>query len=101
KPPANPHGVDAILDMVGGDYFAKHMELLAVGGRLVHIAFVRGSQVSADLRLIMTKRLVITGSTLRSRAVAEKSSLVSAVEQHLWPLFADGRIRPIVSRVFP
>ncbi len=98
---SSPHGVDVILDMVGGDYFPRHVDLLATGGRLVQIAFARGSRVTVDLRTLMTKRLTITGSTLRSRPVAEKSALVAAVEQHLWPLFNDGRIRPIVSDRFP
>jgi NADPH2:quinone reductase len=98
---AKPHGIDAILDMVGGDYFAKHIDLLATGGRLVHIAYSHGSQVTADLRTIMTKRLLITGSTLRARYVAEKSSLARAVEQNLWPLFASGQLQPVIDTSFP
>src|ERR1700723_3324345 len=85
-----PHGLDAILDMIGGDYFPKHLDLLATGGRLVHIATSHGSQVTADLRSIMMKRLLVTGSTLRSRSVAEKSSLARSVEREVWPLFANG-----------
>jgi NADPH:quinone reductase len=98
---AHPHGVDAILDMVGGDYFPKHIDLLAMGGRLVHIATSHGNQVTADLRSIMMKRLLVTGSTLRSRTVAEKSSLARGVEQKLWPLFASGHIRPVIDSAFP
>jgi NADPH:quinone reductase len=98
---AHPHGIDAILDMIGGDYFPKHIELLATGGRLVHIATSHGSQVTADLRSIMMKRLLITGSTLRSRSVAEKSSLARAVEKELWPLFATGQLRPVIDSDFP
>ena len=98
---ADPHGIDAILDMIGGDYFPKHIELLATGGRLVHIATSHGSQVMADLRSIMVKRLLITGSTLRSRSVAEKSSLARAVEKELWPLFATGQLRPVIDSGFP
>jgi NADPH2:quinone reductase len=98
---AQPHGFDAILDMVGGDYFPKHIDLLATGGRLVHIAFSHGSQVTVDLRSIMTKRLLITGSTLRARSVAEKSSLARAVEQEVWPLFASGQLQPVIDTFFP
>jgi NADPH:quinone reductase len=98
---AQPHGIDVILDMIGGDYFAKHLGLLAPLGRLVHIAFSHGSQVTADLRSVMTKRLLITGSTLRFRTVAEKSSLAQAVERELWPLFANGQLRPVVDSAFP
>ena len=98
---AQPHGIDAILDMIGGDYFPKHIDLLATGGRLVHIATSHGNQVTADLRAIMMKRLLVTGSTLRSRSVAEKSSLARAVEQEVWPLFASGQLRPVVDSAFP
>ncbi len=93
-------GVDVILDMIGGDYFSKHIDLLRRDGRLVHIAFARGAEVALDLRKLMGKRLVITGSTLRSRPVAEKTRLRDGVEQHLWPLFASGQIKPIVDRVY-
>jgi NADPH2:quinone reductase len=98
---AHPQGIDAILDMIGGDYFPRHIALLATGGRLVHIATSRGSQVTADLRSIMVKRLLITGSTLRPRPVEEKSALARSVEQEVWPLFANGQIRPIVDSAFP
>jgi NADPH:quinone reductase len=98
---AQPHGIDAILDMVGGDYFPKHIDLLATGGRLVHVAYSHGSQVTVDLRTVMSKRLLITGSTLRSRSVAEKSSLARAVEQNLWPLFASGQLQPVIDTSFP
>ncbi len=98
---AQPHGIDAILDMIGGDYFPKHIDLLATGGRLVHIATSHGNQVTADLRAIMMRRLLVTGSTLRSRSIAEKSSLARAVEQDVWPLFASGQLRPIIDSAFP
>jgi NADPH:quinone reductase len=98
---AQPHGIDAILDMIGGDYFPKHIDLLATGGRLVHIATAHGNQVTADLRAIMMKRLLVTGSTLRSRSVAEKSSLARAVEHEVWPLFNSGQLRPIIDSAFP
>lgn len=96
-----PHrGVDVILDMVAGDYFPKHVELLGRDGRLIHIATGHGSEVALDLRKVMGKRLTITGSTLRSRTVEEKTRLRDGVEQHLWPLIGTGKIRPVVDRVF-
>ena len=98
---AQPHGIDAILDMVGGDYFPHHIDLLATGGRLVHIATSHGSRVTLDLRSIMMKRLLVTGSTLRSRSIEEKSSLARAVEQEIWPLFNSGQIRPVIDSTFP
>ncbi|HEY4051310.1 MAG TPA: NAD(P)H-quinone oxidoreductase [Acidobacteriaceae bacterium] len=100
-PEAPPQGINVILDMVGGDYFAKHLELLAPRGRLVHIAFLAGSRVTVDLRAVIRKRLLITGSTLRDRTVEEKSALISAVEHELWPLFESRGLRPTVSQVFP
>jgi NADPH2:quinone reductase len=94
-------GVDVILDMVGGDYFPKHLGLLARNGRLVHIAYSRGREVAADLALIMQKRLHVTGSTLRGRPVLEKTALRDSIRERLWPEFAAGRLRPIVDRIFP
>lgn len=98
---AQPNGIDVILDMIGGDYFPKHIELLATGGRLVHIATSHGNLVTLDLRTIMMKRLLVTGSTLRPRSVEEKAALCRAVEQKVWPLFASGQLRPIIDSAFP
>lgn len=98
---AGRSGVDVILDMVGGDYFPKHIQLLALDGRLIHIAFGRGAEVKLDLRKLMSKRLVITGSTLRPRSVEEKTRLRDGVEQHLWPLFVSGKMRPVIDSVYP
>jgi putative PIG3 family NAD(P)H quinone oxidoreductase len=95
------NGVDVVLDMVGGDYFAKHIRVLARDGRLVHIATTGGNKVELDLRALMAKRLIVTGSTLRSRSVEEKSNLRDGVEENLWPLVQEGKIRPIVDSVFP
>jgi putative PIG3 family NAD(P)H quinone oxidoreductase len=94
-------GVNVILDMVGGEYFPKHIEILARDGRLVHIAFLGGWDVRLDLRAVTSKRLVITGSTLRSRPVEEKRRLRDGVEAHVWPLLRAGKVRPVMDRVFP
>jgi NADPH2:quinone reductase len=98
---SQPHGIDAILDMIAGDYFPKHLQLLAVGGRLIHIATLRGAKVELDLRTVMAKRLVVTGSTLRPRSVAQKTALRDSIEQRIWPLVAAGKIRPIVYQALP
>jgi NADPH:quinone reductase-like Zn-dependent oxidoreductase len=74
---------------------------LARDGRLVHIATTAGNKVELDLRALMAKRLIITGSTLRSRSVEEKTQLREGVEGSLWPLVLEGKIRPIVDSVFP
>jgi len=93
-------GVDVVLDMVGGDYFAKHIKVLAKDGRLVHISTIAGARVELDLRAMMAKRLTITGSTLRSRSVEEKTQLRDEVEKYLWPLVREGKLQPILDSVF-
>ncbi|HEX8569342.1 MAG TPA: NAD(P)H-quinone oxidoreductase [Caulobacteraceae bacterium] len=94
-------GADVILDMVGGDYVQRNLQVLKPGGRLVQIAFQAGHRVELDLRPIMMKRLVLTGSTLRPRSADEKARLARAVEETVWPWLADGRVRPPVARTFP
>ncbi|MCL4845907.1 MAG: NAD(P)H-quinone oxidoreductase [Acidobacteria bacterium] len=97
----NGHGADVILDMVGGDYVSRNLSLLAVEGRLVQIAFLKGSRVELDLSTVMRQRLLLTGSTLRARSVEEKGAIARAVEARVWPLVAAGVVRPIVHAVFP
>jgi NADPH2:quinone reductase len=94
-------GVDVILDMVGGDYFGRNLELLAAEGRLLQIAMLHGSKVELNLVRLLLKRLTVTGSTLRSRSVSEKSAVASALEKAVWPLVAAGRIRPVIDSSFP
>jgi putative PIG3 family NAD(P)H quinone oxidoreductase len=94
-------GVDVILDMVGGDYFARNIDCLAVEGRLVYIAFLRGGKVELNIEPVMRKRLTITGSTLRPRSVAEKGAIARAVEAEIWPHVAAGRIKPLIHARFP
>lgn len=94
-------GADVILDMVGGDWFARHLNVLKTDGRLVHVAFQAGAVVEADLRKIMVKRLVVTGSTLRPRDADEKARLAAAVEAVVWPWIEAGRVRSLIDRVYP
>ena len=94
-------GVDVILDMVGGDYVARNMEALAIEGRLVNIAFLGGSRVDLDLRPIMSKRLAITGSTLRPISAERKAAIAAALRERIWPLIEAGRIKPVVHATFP
>ncbi|WP_395678464.1 NAD(P)H-quinone oxidoreductase [Inquilinus sp.] len=94
-------GVDLILDMVGGDYVARNIDALAVDGRQVSIAFLKGSKVEIDLQKVMTKRLTLTGSTLRPRSVAEKGAIAAALLAEVWPLIEAGRIRPVIHATFP
>jgi NADPH2:quinone reductase len=93
-------GIDVILDMIGGEYFPKHLQLLAPQGRLIQIAYSGGREVTADLAAIMQKRLIVTGSTLRPRPIAEKAALRDSIRERVWPQISLGKIRPIVDRVF-
>jgi putative PIG3 family NAD(P)H quinone oxidoreductase len=97
-----PRGVDVILDMVGGEYFKKNLGLLALEGRLVQIAFQQGSKIAdLDLMPVMMRRLTITGSTLRAQPPASKARIADGLREKLWPMFADGRLRVIIHKVFP
>jgi putative PIG3 family NAD(P)H quinone oxidoreductase len=94
-------GVDVVLDMVGGEYFARNIEVLATDGRLVEIATLHGAKAEVNIATIMQRRLTITGSTLRPRSVAEKARVATAVRQHVWPLLESGTVKPIVHATFP
>ena len=96
-----PAGVDVILDMVGGDYFKKNLGLLALEGRLVQIAFQQGSKIAElDLMPIMMRRLTLTGSTLRAQPPERKALIAAGLRTQLWPLFAAGRLKVVIHRVF-
>jgi putative PIG3 family NAD(P)H quinone oxidoreductase len=94
-------GVDVILDMVGGDYVAKNLRLLNLEGRLVFIAAMRGAEVAFDVLQVMTRRLTITGSTLRARDHTFKTALVAEVNREVGPLLANGKFSPHVFQTFP
>ena len=94
-------GVDVILDMVGGDYVARNLSLLADDGRLVQIAVLQGAKATVDASAVMRRRLTFTGSTLRPRPVAEKARIGAALEREVWPLLVDGRMRPLIDRTLP
>ncbi|MEP6915450.1 MAG: NAD(P)H-quinone oxidoreductase [Acidobacteriota bacterium] len=96
-----PGGVDVILDIVGGDYFARNLECLALNGRLVQVGVIGGSRGQIDLAAVLRKRLTVTGSTLRVRSVAEKGAIAGELEEHVWPMVADGRVAPVIDRTFP
>jgi putative PIG3 family NAD(P)H quinone oxidoreductase len=94
-------GVDLVLDMVGGEYFARNISVLAIEGRLVEIATLHGTKAEINIGTIMSRRLTITGSTLRPRSVAEKARIAAAVHQQVWPLLESGTVTPIVHATFP
>jgi putative PIG3 family NAD(P)H quinone oxidoreductase len=94
-------GVDVVLDMVGADYFARNLDVLAVEGRLVEIATLHGVKAEVNLQAIMGRRLTITGSTLRPRPVADKAAIATELRQHVWPLLEAGTVKPIIHATFP
>lgn len=94
-------GVDVVLDMVGGDYFAKDLAAIRTGGRIVFIAAQAGPKVELHIGLLMMKRGVLTGSTLRPRAPDEKARLAAEVERVVWPWIAAGQVKPLVDKTFP
>ncbi|AWK87103.1 NAD(P)H-quinone oxidoreductase [Azospirillum thermophilum] len=94
-------GVDVVLDMVGGDYIARDIDIMATDGRHVSIAFLQGPKVSLNMAPVMARRLTLTGSTLRARPVAEKGRIAAALRETVWPLLEAGRIKPVIHRTFP
>src|SRR6266699_57679 len=101
KAGSNGRGADVILDMVGGEYIERNYEAAAVEARVVQIAFQGSPKATVDFRRIMLKRLTHTGSTLRARSVADKGQIARAVEEHVLPLIAAGRVRPLIDSTFP
>jgi len=97
----NRRGVDVVLDMVGGDYLPRNIDALAVDGRLVQIAFLKGALAQINLLPVMQRRMTITGSTLRPRSVEEKSAIARAVRREVWPLLEGGQVRPVIHATFP
>ncbi len=95
-------GVNVVLDIVGGPYAQKNLRCLAMDGKLVVIAVSGGTKAeSLDLVPVMTRRLTITGSTLRPRTPAQKQAIAEALHAKVWPLLSEGRCAPVIHRVFP
>jgi NADPH:quinone reductase len=94
-------GVDVILDMIGGDYLQRNINSLAVDGRLVSIAYLRGARVEINFMPVMRNRLTITGSTLRPRTVEQKGAIAAALREKVWPLIEKGVVKPLIERTFP
>ncbi|MDR3411554.1 MAG: NAD(P)H-quinone oxidoreductase [Formivibrio sp.] len=93
-------GADVIVDIIGGDYVAKNYAAAAMNGRIVQIGIQNGAARELDLMPMLSKRLTHTGSTLRSRSVAEKAAIAQELEQKVWPLLAAGQIKPQIFRTF-
>ena len=89
-------GANLILDMVGGPYIERNLKALADGGRLVQIAFLQGAKVALNLAEVMTRRLVLTGSTLRPQSDLAKAKIAQAVEAHVWPMIERGAVKVVM-----
>jgi len=94
-------GVDVVLDMVGGPYFAKNLAALNTGGRIVYIAALGGGTIELPVGAMMQKRAVITGSTLRPRGADEKARLAAEIERVVWPWVEAGKVKAIIDHAFP
>jgi len=94
-------GVNAILDIVAGSYLARNMDAAALEGRIVVISLLGGARSDINMGVMLTKRLTLTGSTLRARSVAEKTLVANAVRENVWPLLELGRVRPVIHATFP
>lgn len=95
------HGADVILDNIGAKYLAPNVKVLADNGRLVVIGLQGGRSGEVDLGAMLAKRCALIATTLRGRPAAEKATIVAAVREHVWPLVADGRVRPVVHARYP
>ena len=93
-------GVNLILDMVGGVYIEKNIKALVDDGRLVQIAFLQAAKVELNFAQIMTRRLTITGSTLRPQSDLSKAQIASELFRNVWPLLSNGRLKPVINSVF-
>ena len=93
-------GIDLILDMVGGGYMPRNIKSLADDGRLVQIAFLQGPRIELNLAQVMTRRLTITGSTLRPQSDHAKAQIASQLNKRVWPLLGTGRVRPVIDSEF-
>jgi NADPH2:quinone reductase len=95
-----PEGVNVILDMVAGSYVAREVQCLAEDGRLAIIAVQGGTKSEINAGLVLRKRLVITGSTLRPRPVAFKTAIAQGLRANVWPLLESGKIKPVIHSTF-
>jgi NADPH2:quinone reductase len=94
-------GADLILDMVGGDYIPRNLKALAEDGRLVQIAFLQGPKVEVNFATLMTRRLTMTGSTLRPQSDLAKARIAQELREAVWPLLSSGRVAPVMDSTYP
>ena len=101
KKATDGHGADVILDNMGAKYLPRNVDALATAGRLVVIGMQGGVKGELDLGMLLRKRGAVIATSLRARPVAEKATIVAAVREHVWPMIAEGRVRPIIHSRHP
>lgn len=94
-------GVDVVLDIIGGDYVEKNYQVASKFGRIIQVGMMKGMPKNVNMMPMMIKRLIHTGSTMRSRSVEEKAYIAQELKQHVWPLITEGKIKPIINAIFP
>lgn len=94
-------GVDVVFDIIGGDYVEKNYQVASKFGRIIQVGMMKGMPKNLNMMPMMIKRLIHTGSTMRSRSVEEKAHIAQELKQHVWPLIAEGKIKPIINAIFP
>ena len=94
-------GVDVILDIIGGDYVEKNYQVASKFGRVIQVGMMKGMPKNLNMMPMMIKRLIHTGSTMRSRSIEEKAQIAQELKQHVWPLIAEEKIKPIINAIFP
>ena len=95
------YGIDVTLDIVAGSYVQRNLDIAAIDGRVVTISLLGGARAEINMNTVLPKRLTLTGSTLRSRTVAQKAAVAEAMRRNVWPLLAAGRVKPVIHQTFP
>ena len=95
------YGIDVTLDIVAGSYVQRNLDIAAIDGRVVTISLLGGARAEINMNTVLPKRLTLTGSTLRSRTVAQKAAVADAMRRNVWPLLAAGRVKPVIHQTFP
>ena len=90
-----------MLDIIGGDYVEKNYQVASKFGRIIQVGMMKGMPKNLNMMPMMIKRLIHTGSTMRSRSVEEKAHIAQELKQYVWPLIAEGKIKPIINAIFP
>jgi NADPH2:quinone reductase len=93
--------INVILDMIGGDYIQKNLNLCAPEGRIVNIAYMNGFKAEVNFAPLLVKRITMTGSTLRAQSFAQKAVMVKEIMEHVFPLLDNGTIKPLVDSIYP